>query len=279
MKMELITQKPFNSIMCDVWQNDENEVFMTREQIGQALEYAQTGKAIAKIHERNKDRLDKQSVVTKLTTTDGKQYKTTIYNERGIYEIIRFSKQEKADAFYDFVYDLLEGLRKGSLKITQPSYTIDDPIKRAEQWIAEQKEKQLLTFENRVLEQRVSEYEPKANYVDQVLKSRDLVNTSQIAHDYGMSAVAFNKLLQKLGVQYKMNQQWLLYSKHAGEGYTKSVTNNYYRADNSVGSKMQTKWTQKGRLFLYELLKGKGIFPSMEEQLRHDQLDYSRREA
>lgn len=278
MKMELITQKPFNSIMCDVWQNEENEVFMTRDQIGVALEYAEPNTAIRKIHTRHKERLDQFSVETKLVGTDGKHYNTIIYNERGIYEIIRFSKQEKADAFYDFVYDLLEGLRRGSLKVTQPSYTIDDPIKRAEQWIAEQKEKQLLTYENKVLEQRVSEYEPKANYVDTVLRSRDLMNTSQIAADYSMSAVAFNKLLHKYGVQHKMNQQWLLYAKHHGQGYTKSVTSRYFRADNSIGSKLHTKWTQKGRLFLYELLKSKGFLPAME-QMEHDQLTTSRKEA
>src|SRR5699024_8261670 len=97
-------------------------------------------KAISDIHNRNKERLGRFSVVTKLRTTDGKSYETTIYNEKGIYEIIRYSKQPKADAFYDWVYDLLSKLRKGELEIHKPSYMLDDPIERAEMWIIEQKE-------------------------------------------------------------------------------------------------------------------------------------------
>ena len=120
MNLSLATQQKFNSVMCDVWTNEENKVFMTREQIGQALEYADPKKAVENIHARNKERLDKFSVTHKMRATDGKQYETTIYNEKGIYEIIRFSKQQKANDFYDFVYDLLEGLRTGEKILIQP---------------------------------------------------------------------------------------------------------------------------------------------------------------
>lgn len=120
MNLSLVTQQKFNSVLCDVWTSEENKVFMTREQIGQALEYAEPNTAIRKIHKRNQERLDQFSVRTKLVGTDGKEYETIIYNERGIYEIIRFSKQPKANDFYDFVYDLLEGLRTGEKILIQP---------------------------------------------------------------------------------------------------------------------------------------------------------------
>lgn len=265
MSLTLITQQKFNSLLCDVWRNEDNDIFMTRDQIGEALEYSEPRKAIAKIHERNKGRLDRFSVVTKLTTTDGKQYETTIYSEKGIYEITRFSKQPKADAFYDFVYELMEGIRKEEISITQPSYAIDDPIKRAERWIAEQKEKMQLETKTKMYEQQIADAAPKLTYVDEVLKCQDLMITSQIADDYGMSAIAFNKLLHEHGVQHKMNDQWLLYTKHKGNGYTKSETKEFRKTDGSTGVKLHTKWTQKGRLFLYELLKSKGIHPTMEQ--------------
>lgn len=76
-----------------------------------------------------------------MVSTDGKQYETTIYSEKGIYEIARFSKQPKANEFYDFVYEVMENLRRKEVPVEQPSYAIEDPIKRAERWIAEQKEK------------------------------------------------------------------------------------------------------------------------------------------
>lgn len=90
---------------------------MTRQQIGQALEYDNPMIAIAKIHDRHKDRLDKFSVLTKLGSADGKQYNTHLYCAKGVYEICRWSRQPKADEFYDHVYDILEGLRLGYLTL------------------------------------------------------------------------------------------------------------------------------------------------------------------
>ena len=89
--------------------------------------------------------------------------------------------------------------------------------------------------------------------------------TTQIADDYGMSAIAFNKLLHKHGIQYKMNGQWLLYGKYKGLGYTKSQTTPYTKKDGTEGVSLLTKWTQKGRLFLYEFLKSKNVLPTMEQ--------------
>lgn len=120
MNLTLAVKEMFEGSEMNIYQNEQNEVFMTREQIGQALEYATPRKAMSDLHKRHEHRLNKFSVVTKLRTTDGKRYNTVIYNEKGIYEIIRHSKQPKADAFYDWVYDLLSKLRKGEYQVIQP---------------------------------------------------------------------------------------------------------------------------------------------------------------
>lgn len=125
MNLSIVTKELFGQNEMNIYQNESNDVFMTRDQIGQALEYKNPRIAISNIHERNKERLDKFSVVTKLSTTDGKSYSTTIYNEKGIYEIIRKSGQPKADEFYDWVYDLLSKLRKGELKVEQPKSNLE----------------------------------------------------------------------------------------------------------------------------------------------------------
>lgn len=117
MNLSIVSKEMFGQNEISIYQNENDDIFMTREQIGQALEYSEPRKAIQKIHQRNKGRLDKFSVVTKLTTTDGKSYETTVYNEKGIYEIIRRSNQPKADEFYDWVYDLLSKLRKKELEV------------------------------------------------------------------------------------------------------------------------------------------------------------------
>ncbi|WP_216364885.1 Bro-N domain-containing protein [Paenibacillus sp. BIHB 4019] len=110
--MKLVAKKPFGELFVDVWQGENGEIFMTREQIGAALEYSDPSDAIRKIHDRNKKRLDKFSVTDKLSGTDGKQYETYIYSAKGIYEICRHSSQPKADAFYDWVYEAIESIRK-----------------------------------------------------------------------------------------------------------------------------------------------------------------------
>lgn len=134
MNLALIKSENFGSVQCDFY-SDEKEIWMTREQIGTALEYADPHRAIYKLHERNKDRLDRFSVVTKLTTTDGKAYETYLYTAKGIYEICRWSRQPKADAFYDWVYDVLESLRNGETvlvpKMKLKQFEIEARLKNA----------------------------------------------------------------------------------------------------------------------------------------------------
>ena len=123
----------------------------------------------------------------------------------------------------------------------------------------------LLTSENAMQKQIIGELQPKANYVDRILQNRGLVTITQIAKDYGMSGRKLNNILHNLGVQYKQGTQWLLYSKYHDKGYTHSYTVDIIRTDGREDVVMETKWTQKGRLFLYELLKSKDIYPTIEK--------------
>lgn len=121
-----------------------------------------------------------------------------------------------------------------------------------------------LKLENAQQKQIIGELQPKATYYDLILQNNSLVAISSIAKDYGMSGKALNKKLHELGVQYKMGEQWLLYSKYQDKGYTFSKTQNYNKSDGKQGSKLHTYWTQKGRLFIYELLKQNEILPLIE---------------
>lgn len=110
----------------------------------------------------------------------------------------------------------------------------------------------------------IAELQPKANYVDTILSSRSLVVTTQIAKDYGMTATTLNKILHDMGIQYKTNGQWVLYYPYQGKGYVSSKTIKIERRDGRADVVMQTQWTQKGRLFLYEHLKKENILPLIE---------------
>lgn len=118
-----------------------------------------------------------------------------------------------------------------------------------------------------VVEQQkiIGELQPKANYVDTILQSKSLVLTTQIAKDYGMSARKLNQILKEMRIQYKVGGQWVLYSKYQSNGYVHSRTINITRANGESDTTMQTEWTQKGLLFLYEALKKKGYVPVIEQ--------------
>ena len=125
-------------------------------------------------------------------------------------------------------------------------------------------ENKQLTTTIAVQEQQISELTPKASYYDVVLNCKDLVSTSAIAKDYGKSAKWLNSYLHEKGVQFKQGNVWLLYQKYAQQGYTNTKTHSYNGDDGEVHTKIHTYWTQKGRLFIYNLLKSEGILPNVE---------------
>lgn len=123
-----------------------------------------------------------------------------------------------------------------------------------------------LLAENNKKDQLIGELKPKADYTDRILKCDDLTKVNVIACDYGLTAPEFNKMLNKFGIQYKEGASWLLYKKHRGKGYTQTKTFEFIHSNGLQGSRTSMMWTQKGRLFLYEFLKSKGILPRMEEE-------------
>ena len=117
-----------------------------------------------------------------------------------------------------------------------------------------------------VQSQQIAELQPKASYYDVVLNCKDLISTSVIAKDYGKSAIWLNQYLHNRGVQYKQGDIWLLYQKHAQKGLTNTKTQSYLGSDGKTHTKAHTYWTQKGRLFIYDLLKADGTVPLIERE-------------
>lgn len=112
--------------------------------------------------------------------------------------------------------------------------------------------------------QQIAELQPKASYYDVVLNCKDLLSITEIAKDYGKSAKWLNNYLHDNKVQFKQGDIWLLYSKHAEKGYTNTKTQSFNGNDGRVHTKVHTYWAQKGRLFIYDLLKSNGIVPMIE---------------
>jgi anti-repressor protein len=115
-----------------------------------------------------------------------------------------------------------------------------------------------------VQKQQITEMKPKASYYDVVLNCKDLISTSAIAKDYGKSAIWMNRYLHEKGIQFKQGDIWLLYQKYAERGYTSTKTHSYLGNSGEQHTKVHTYWTQKGRLFIYELMKSDSILPQIE---------------
>lgn len=195
--------------------------------------------------------------------------KGILINEYGLYSLIFRSQMPKARQFKRWVTsEILPAIRKHGI------YAEDELIPNPDLAIAvfttlkEEREKRLL-LENAVAvqKQQIAEMQPKAAYYDVVLKCKDAVNISVIAKDYGWSARRMNEYLHRKGVQFKQGDIWLLYQKYAGCGYTKTNTHVYEDGCGNKHTKVHTKWTQKGRLFIYSLLKADGIYPQIEMEV------------
>ncbi|CUH97174.1 hypothetical protein P22_3300 [Propionispora sp. 2/2-37] len=192
-----------------------------------------------------------------------------LINESGLYSLILSSKMPNAKKFKRWVTnEVLPAIRKHGIYATDDLIANPDLAIAAFTALKEERERnKTLTAAVAVQQQQIAEMKPKATYYDVVLKCKDAVNISVIAKDYGWSGIRMNEYLHDKGIQFKQGDTWLLYQKHADKGYTRTNTHVYEDSNGFEHTKVHTKWTQKGRLFIYELLKADGIYPQIEMEV------------
>ena len=182
--------------------------------------------------------------------------------ENMFYRLAMKANNEAAKEFQAKVADeILPNIRKHGFYATPTK--IEEIVRDPDRFIEE-----LYNGYKRVKSERdealaqVAELKPKADYCEMILQSEEALPVTVIAKDYGMSAASFNELLNKLRIHFKVGKTYVLYQPYAGLGYTRTVTTNL-REGFSV---TQLRWTQKGRMFLYNMLKKLGILPTMEQE-------------
>lgn len=196
--------------------------------------------------------------------------KTDFLPENMVYRLGFKASNEVAQKFQAVLADeALPGIRRHGAyltpeKVEEVLLNPDAIIKLATELKAERAARKHAELEAASAKQVIGELKPKADYTDRILSSKGTVTTTAIAKDYGMSATGFNKLLHELHVIYKIGKQWFLYAKYQAKGYTHSKTFDFVHTDGKPDCNMQTEWTQKGRLFLYEFLKSHDILPMIE---------------
>lgn len=234
--------------------------YFVGKDVAEVLAYNEPHKAIVR-HIDEDDRM--KHPITDIT---GRVQETWLINESGLYSLILSSKLPKAKEFKHWVTsEVLPAIRRHGM------YAVDELIENPDLAIAaltalkEEREKtKQLTETVAVQSQQIAELQPKASYYDVVLNCKDLVSVSEIAKDYGKSARWLNEKLHEMRIQFKQGSIWLLYQKYAEKGYTSTKTQTFNGSDGMVHSKVHTYWTQKGRLFIYDLLKKAGILPEIE---------------
>ena len=147
--------------------------------------------------------------------------------------------------------------------ISLPDFS--NPAEAARAWADQYEKTKAAEKEMIALSNTMAVMEPKVSYYDKILNSKATVTVTQIAKDYGLSAKALNDILQRLGIQHKVNGQWILCAPHISQGYVHSKSISITHADGTQGTKLNTEWTQKGRLFLYNELKNIGYLPLIEQ--------------
>lgn len=235
--------------------NENGSILFPGTECAKALGYSNPHKAISD-HCRA---LTKREVIDSI----GRQQEMNFIPEGDLYRLIVRSKLPSAEKFERWVFDeVLPTIRKHGAYMTPEK--IDQILADPDTIIKLATELKRSRTEIAVRDQIIGEMKPKADYVDMVLKSTGLMTVSQIAKDYGMSGQKLNQILKEKRIQYKQNGQWLLYAKYQDKSYTHSKTIDFVHSDGRPGTKLDTQWTQKGRLFIYEQLKSYGVYPMIE---------------
>lgn len=248
-----------------------DEPYFVGKDVANILGYSNTRKAL----QDHVDLEDKKDGVT-IRDSIGRNQKPTVINESGLYSLILSSKMPNAKRFKHWVTsEVLPAIRKhGAYMTDEKAFNVvhnKNGLADLLQQAADQlKQKDIrieeVEAENKNLSIQLEESNKKASYLDLILGDPTPIVTTQIANDYGYSAIAFNRLLKKLRVQRRVNGQWILYKPFMGKGYTSTKSKPYEDHRGKLRIKIYTVWTQKGRRFIYDILKKNGILPLIERE-------------
>lgn len=238
--MELLTTRKFNGVALDCYKADNGDdgFWATREQIGRLLEYENPREAIKIMHMRNKERLDKFSRGVQIETPSGVQT-ATVYNFKGFLEICRYSNQPKAEAVIDFVWNVMDEIRRtGSYQKTTLRESLEGASLILES--AGLKDNQLTLALDKVHMSYMGRSALGMAEVELVAPTkRQILTPTEIGAYFGdMSAQEVNDLLSNAGYQRKLGKKW----EPIGPGIPFAVMLDVNKAHSKGAPVRQLKW-------------------------------------
>ena len=252
-----------------VYGDFENLLFLAKD-VAEWIDYAKTSNGSYDVSKMLKTIDEDEKLIRKIFVS-GQNRNMWFLTEDGFYEVCMQSTKPNAKIFKKEVKKILKTIRKTGMYMTDNVWdTItSNPEKLGEVLInygKVKRELEQLEEENQIQKQLIAEYKPIKEYVDTILSSEDTMTITQIAADYGLSAYELNKTLNEQRIIRKVGGQWILYAEHMNKGYTKSETITVKRKNGTEKVVPNTKWTQKGRLFIHNLLETLGIKANMDRE-------------
>ena len=252
-----------------VYGDFENLLFLAKD-VAEWIDYAKTSNGSYDVSKMLKTIDEDEKLIRKIFVS-GQNRNMWFLTEDGFYEVCMQSTKPNAKIFKKEVKKILKTIRKTGMYMTDNVWdTItNNPEKLGEVLInygKVKRELEQLEEENQIQKQLIAEYKPIKEYVDTILSSEDTMTITQIAADYGLSAYELNKTLNEQRVIRKVGGQWILYAEHMNKGYTKSETITVKKKNGTEKVVPNTKWTQKGRLFVHNLLETLGIKANMDRE-------------
>ena len=268
-ELQVIDKREILGKQFRVYGDFENLLFLAKD-VAEWIDYSKKSNGSYDVNSMLRTIDEDEKLIRKISAS-GQNRNMWFLTEDGFYEVCMQSTKPNAKIFKKEVKKILKTIRKTGMYMTDNVWdTItNNPEKLGEVLINYGKVKRELEHleeENQIQKQLIAEYKPIKEYVDTILSSEDTMTITQIAADYGLSAYELNKTLNEQRVIRKVGGQWILYAEHMNKGYTKSETITVKKKNGTEKVVPNTKWTQKGRLFVHNLLETLGIKANMERE-------------
>ena len=268
-ELQVIDKREILGKQFRVYGDFENLLFLAKD-VAEWIDYSKKSNGSYDVNSMLRMVDEDEKLVRKISVS-GQNRNMWFLTEDGFYEVCMQSTKPNAKIFKKEVKKILKTIRKTGMYMTDNVWdTItNNPEKLGEVLInygKVKRELEQLEEENQIQKQLIAEYKPIKEYVDTILSSEDTMTITQIAADYGLSAYELNKTLNEQRIIRKVGGQWILYAEHMNKGYTKSETITVKKKNGTEKVVPNTKWTQKGRLFVHNLLETLGIKANMDRE-------------
>ena len=260
-KAQVLKQTELLGRQFEVYGTPQEPLFLAKE-VAEMIEHSDVSTMMRSVDEDEK--------LTQTLFVSGQHREMWLLTESGLYEVLMQSRKPIAKQFKKGVKAILRDIRTTGGYIATHSEETPEMIMARALEVAKatierhQQRLQAAQQQNQALAQENEKLRKDSDYLNVILNSKKTVTVSQIAQDYGLSAIGLNSLLRDMRIQRKINGQWVLYAPFIEKGYVHSEAVNITRSNGQPDVKLNTRWTQRGRLFLYEELKKRNIIPLIE---------------